>query len=83
MNPSLVSEVSSRQLTCDSPATDLAHLVLTSSQEDLTEHDWEQVVEEYYKHFNVSLNRFGLVLKHLGTNFNQFRAEVRINYFNM
>ena len=62
-----------------SPATDLANLVLTSCSGDLTARDWDQMVEEYYKLFNANLNRFGLVLKHLGTNFSQFKAEVRLS----
>lgn len=33
-------------------------------------------MEEYYAQFNVSLCKFGLVLKHLGTTFPQFKQEV-------
>ena len=33
-------------------------------------------MEEYYKQFNVSLCKFGLVLKHLGTTFQHFKQEV-------
>ena len=39
--------------------------------------DWEEIVEEYYKQFNVSLCKFGLVLKHLGTTCHHFKQEVR------
>ena len=34
-------------------------------------------MEEYYKQFNVSLCKFGLVLKHLGTTCQHFQQEVR------
>ena len=34
-------------------------------------------MEEYYQQFNVSLCKFGLVLKHLGTTFQHFKEEVR------
>ena len=59
-----------------SPASDLAHLILTSCPRDLAQDKWESIVEKYYKIFNTTLAQFGLVLKHLGTNYNHFREEV-------
>ena len=59
-----------------SPATDLAHLILTSCSADLVMTDWDSIVEEYYNKFNRTLCQFGLVLRHLGTNYNHFKLEV-------
>ena len=59
-----------------SPASDLAHLVLTSCPREITQNNWESIVEQYYKIFNTNLAQFGLILKHLGTSYNHFREEV-------
>jgi len=59
-----------------SPASDLAHLVLTSYPPELVTLHWSQIVEEYYNKFNTTLCRFGLVLRHLGTSYNHFQQEV-------
>ena len=50
-----------------SPASDLAHLILTSCSRDLARDHWESIVEQYYNIFNTTLVQFGLILKHLGT----------------
>lgn len=58
-----------------SPATDLAHLLLTSlAREDRINH-YNKVLEEYYDVFNKTLIKFGMVLKHLGTTFKDFQEE--------
>ena len=56
-----------------SPASDLAHLILTSCPREITQNNWESIVEQYYKIFNTNLAQFGLILKHLGTSYNHFR----------
>ena len=48
-----------------SPATDLAHLLLTSTTRAYRRQHWDQVVEGYYDVFNRTLAEFGLVLRHL------------------
>eukprot|EP00092_Neocalanus_flemingeri_P094678 GFUD01120401.1.p1 GENE.GFUD01120401.1~~GFUD01120401.1.p1 ORF type:complete len:464 (-),score=144.12 GFUD01120401.1:120-1511(-) len=60
-----------------SPASDLAHLILTSCPRELVRDHWESIVEQYYNVFNTTLAQFGLILKHLGTSYNHFRQEVR------
>ena len=59
-----------------SPASDLAHLILTSCPSHMATDNWESIVENYYKIFNTTLAQFGLILKHLGTSYNHFREEV-------
>ena len=59
-----------------SPASDLAHLILTSCHHDLIKSDWNNILEEYYNIFNTTLCKFGLVLRHLGTNYHHFKQEV-------
>ena len=59
-----------------SPASDLAHLILTSCSRELIKNHWESIVEEYYNIFNTTLAQFGLILRHLGTSYNHFRQEV-------
>ena len=59
-----------------SPASDLAHLILTSCSRDMARDHWESIVEQYYNIFNTTLVQFGLILKHLGTSYNHFRQEV-------
>ncbi len=60
-----------------SPATDLAHLLLTSTTRAYRRQHWDEVVECYYDVFNRTLAEFGLVLRHLGTTYNDFLYEVR------
>ena len=60
-----------------SPATDLAHLLLTSTTREYRKEHWDEVVKHYYDIFNVTLAEFGLVLRHLGTTFNDFLFEVK------
>ena len=38
---------------------------------------WDEVVKHYYDVFNRTLAEFGLVLRHLGTTFNDFLYEVK------
>ena len=59
-----------------SPASDLAHLVLTSGPPSLARAEWEEIVAEYYSLLSSTLARFGLVLRHLGTSLAHFKAEV-------
>ena len=59
-----------------SPASDLAHLVLTSGPPSLARAEWEEIVAEYYSLLTSTLARFGLVLRHLGTSLAHFKAEV-------
>ena len=60
-----------------SPATDLAHLLLTSTTREYRKEHWDEVVQHYYDTFNVTLAEFGLVLRHLGTTYNDFLYEVK------
>jgi len=60
-----------------SPATDLAHLLLTSTTREYRKQYWNEVVKHYYDVFNRTLAEFGLVLRHLGTTFNDFLYEVK------
>lgn len=60
-----------------SPATDLAHLLLTSTDRSYRQEHWDEVVEAYYDTFNRTLAEFGLILRHLGTTYNDFLYEVR------
>ena len=60
-----------------SPATDLAHLLLTSTTREYRKEHWDEVVEHYYETFNVTLAEFGLVLRHLGTTYKDFLYEVK------
>ena len=60
-----------------SPATDLAHLLLTSTTREYRKKHWDEVVQHYYDTFNVTLAEFGLVLRHLGTTYNDFLYEVK------
>ena len=60
-----------------SPATDLAHLLLTSTTRDYRKQHWDEVVKHYYDVFNRTLAEFGLVLRHLGTSYNDFLYEVK------
>ena len=60
-----------------SPATDLAHLLLTSTTRQYRKEHWDEVVEHYYDIFNETLAEFGLVLRHLGTTYNDFLFEVK------
>ncbi len=60
-----------------SPATDLAHLLLTSTSRAYRQEKWDEVVEAYYDTFNRTLAEFGLILRHLGTTYNDFLYEVR------
>ena len=60
-----------------SPATDLAHLLLTSTTRQYRKEHWDEVVKHYYDVFNRTLAEFGLVLRHLGTTFNDFLYEVK------
>lgn len=60
-----------------SPATDLAHLLLTSTTREYRKEHWDEVVKHYYDVFNRTLAEFGLVLRHLGTTFNDFLYEVK------
>jgi len=59
-----------------SPASDLAHLILTSCPRDLARDHWDSIVEHYYNIFNTTIAQFGLILRHLGTSYNHFRQEV-------
>ena len=59
-----------------SPATDLAHLLLTSTTREYRQKHWDEVVQHYYNVFNRTLAEFGLVLRHLGTTYNDFLYEV-------
>ena len=38
---------------------------------------WDEVVKHYYDVFNRTLAEFGLVLRHLGTSYNDFLYEVK------
>ena len=60
-----------------SPATDLAHLLLTSTTREYRKEHWEEVVQHYYDTFNVTLCEFGLILRHLGTTYKDFVYEVK------
>ena len=60
-----------------SPATDLAHLLLTSTTREYRKKHWDEVVKHYYDVFNRTLAEFGLVLRHLGTTYNDFLYEVK------
>ena len=60
-----------------SPATDLAHLLLTSTTREYRKQHWDEVVQHYYDTFNVTLAEFGLVLRHLGTTYKDFLYEVK------
>ena len=60
-----------------SPATDLAHLLLTSTTREYRQKHWDEVVLHYYNVFNRTLAEFGLVLRHLGTTYNDFLYEVK------
>ena len=60
-----------------SPATDLAHLLLTSTTREYRRSHWDQVVQGYYDVFNHTLAEFGLVLRHLGTTYTDFLYEVK------
>ena len=60
-----------------SPATDLAHLLLTSTTREYRKEHWDEVVQHYYDIFNVTLAEFGLVLRHLGTTYKDFLYEVK------
>ena len=60
-----------------SPATDLAHLLLTSTTREYRQQHWDEVVQHYYNVFNRTLAEFGLVLRHLGTTYNDFLYEVK------
>lgn len=60
-----------------SPATDLAHLLLTSTTRKYRQQHWDGVVQAYYDTFNRTLAEFGLVLRHLGTTYNDFLYEVK------
>ena len=60
-----------------SPATDIAHLLLTSTTRDYRKEHWDEVIEHYYETFNVTLAEFGLVLRHLGTTYKDFLYEVK------
>ena len=60
-----------------SPATDLAHLLLTSTTREYRKEHWDEVVQHYYDTFNVTLAEFGLVLRHLGTTYKDFLYEVK------
>ena len=60
-----------------SPATDLAHLLLTSTSREYRQQHWDEVVQHYYNVFNRTLAEFGLVLRHLGTTYNDFLYEVK------
>lgn len=60
-----------------SPACDLAHLLLTSTPSNYIIANWDHIVDNYYESFSFHLAKLGLVLKHLGTNKNQFKQEMR------
>ena len=60
-----------------SPATDLAHLLLTSTTRGYRQEHWDEVIENYYETFNRTLAEFGLILRHLGTTYNDFLYEVK------
>ncbi len=60
-----------------SPATDLAHLLLTSTTRAFRLQHWDKIVQSYYDTFNRTLAEFGLVLRHLGTTYNDFLYEVK------
>jgi thiamine kinase-like enzyme len=60
-----------------SPATDLAHLLLTSTTRSYRQEHWDEVVQHYYDTFNRTLAEFGMILKHLGTTYNDFLYEVK------
>ena len=60
-----------------SPATDLAHLLLTSTTREYRKQHWDEVVQHYYDTFNITLAEFGLVLRHLGTTYKDFLYEVK------
>jgi thiamine kinase-like enzyme len=60
-----------------SPATDLAHLLLTSTTREYRQKHWDEVIESYYETFNRTLAEFGLILRHLGTTYNDFLYEVK------
>ena len=66
-----------------SPASDLAHLVLTSGPPSLTRAEWEEIVAEYYGLLSSALARFGLVLRHLGTSYAHFKTEVISTYLHI
>ena len=59
-----------------SPASDIAHLLLTSVDPEYLEDNLWSLVEEYYNTFNDTVAEFGLILKHIGTSFNHFKREV-------
>ena len=59
-----------------SPASDLAHLLLTSTDRQFRKDNWEAVVQDYYDTFNNTLIEFGLILRHLGTSYGHFQQEV-------
>jgi len=60
-----------------SPASDLVHLLLTSTTKEFITQQWNHVVGTYYTSFSQNLVNYGLVLKHLGTNKIHFKQEVR------
>ncbi|XP_040578918.1 uncharacterized protein [Lepeophtheirus salmonis] len=60
-----------------SPATDLAHLLLTSTDRTYRKKYWNEIIQYYYDTFNRTLAEFGLILRHLGTSYNDFLYEVK------
>ena len=60
-----------------SPATDLAHLLLTSTTRKYRQKHWDEVIQSYYDTFNRTLAEFGLILRHLGTTYQDFLYEVK------
>ena len=38
---------------------------------------WDEVVQSYYDTFNETLAEFGLILRHLGTTYQDFLYEVK------
>lgn len=60
-----------------SPATDLAHLLLTSTDRAYRLQHWDEDVQHYYDVFNRTLAEFGLILRHLGTTYDDFQYEVK------
>ena len=50
---------------------------ISSTTREYRKQYWNEVVKHYYDVFNRTLAEFGLVLRHLGTTFNDFLYEVK------
>ena len=58
------------------PSTDLVNLLLTSCDKNFIIEKWEILVKEYFEIFSGNVQKFGILLKHLGINYTNFALEV-------